>query len=49
MKVGIFATQAIEMSAPNWDSFRVQSASNHVFFKTKKKAQTASFFPVLSS
>jgi hypothetical protein len=45
MKVGIFATQAMEMSAPNWDSFRVQGAPNHVFFKTKKKAWTGSFFP----
>jgi hypothetical protein len=44
MKVGIFATQAMEMSAPNWDSFRVQGAPNHVFFKTKKKAWTVSSF-----
>ena len=43
MEVGIFATQAMEMSAPNWDSFRVQSTPNNLFFKTKKKARTASF------
>ena len=45
MKVGILATWTIEMSAPNWDSFRVESAPSHVFLKTKKKTRTASFSP----
>jgi hypothetical protein len=36
MKVGIFATQAMEMSAPNWDSFRVQGATNLALLKTHK-------------
>ena len=32
--MGIFATQAIEMSAPNWDSIRVQSAPNLALLPT---------------
>jgi len=37
MKVGIFATQTIEMSAPNWDSIRVQSAPSLALLPTYKK------------
>ena len=45
MRMWIFATWAMKMDVPKWDSFRVQSAPDLVFLKTKKKARTASFSP----
>jgi hypothetical protein len=41
--MGIFATPAIEMSVPNWASFRFGCSSNYLFLKTNKKVVTVRF------